>query len=151
MADARAVPFTDDEVHAQAVGNANVFALALVAYARTQGQAPAAVARWLGQRLAPGWSEEGIDGARAAARTAALNVVSLGGELRSLSGDERQAEATVTGWPEAELLGVFSLSQEEADTLQEAFVPIGERLGLRFAWRREGETLTLSFTQAESA
>lgn len=148
MVEGAGAAFTEEEACAQAKGNANVFALALVAYARERGQQPAEAARWLGQTLAPGWSDEGIQDARAAIRAAALNVVSLGGQLRSLSGDERQAEATVTGWPDAELVAMFDLSREEADALHQAFEPIGERLGLHFTWRRAGDTITMRFEQS---
>ena len=151
MAEAQATPFTDDEIGEQSQLNGEAFAVAFVAYARTRGEAPTEAARWLGQVLAATWTAAGVAGAAAAMRAAALNVVSLGGELRSFSGDDRRAEASVAGGPDPTILALFDLRPEEADALFEAFVPIGEQLGLRFAWRREGETITMVFTQAGSA
>ncbi len=151
MAEAQGMPFTDDEIREQSQLNGQAFAVAFVAYARTRGEAPTAAARWLGQSLAATWTASGVAGAAAAMRAAALNVVSLGGELRNLSGDERRAEATVAGGPDRNLMALFDLRPEEADALFEAFVPIGEQLGLQFTWRREGETITMVFQQVGNA
>jgi hypothetical protein len=80
-------------------------------------------------------------------RAAALNVVSGGGELVSLEGDDERAEAVVTGWSGPQTLAAFGLTRAEADTFLDAFGPIAASLGLRFAARREGDHLHLSFTR----
>ena len=140
--------FTAEEICNQAKGNASAGGLALLAYAREQGESPTAAAAWVGRTFAPGWEAERGKGARVAARWAALNVVSLGGALRSLTGDEVRAEATVTGWPGQEDLDFFKLTREEADALYGVFGPVAEFLGLRYAWRREDDTVTMTFERA---
>ena len=79
------------------------------------------------------------------ARTAALNAVSVGGQLRSLSGDDTRAEVLIVGWPEEELLGMLQLTQGDGDRLWNAFDPIMKYLGIRYAWQREGETVRMTF------
>ncbi len=152
MAEAtRDTGFTTEEVCDQAQGDATAGGLALLAYARERGETPEAAAAWLGRTFAPGWEESRGQGARHAMRWVALNVASLGGEVRSLSGDERRAEATVAGWPGEENLAFFRLGQAEADALYGVFGPIAEHLGLRFEWRRAGDAVTLAFEQAGAA
>ena len=139
--------FSPEELCAQATGNAIAGALALVRYARELGESPEAVAAWLGHTFAPGWEEVRGQGARTAMRVLALNLVSLGCELRSLSGDEQRAEAVAAGWPGDEHLTFFGVSQKEADALFGVFRPIAEDLGLRYEWRREADTVMMTFEQ----
>jgi hypothetical protein len=40
------------------------------------------------------------------------------------------------------------LSQQEADLIYGLFSPIGERLGLAYTWRRDGDDVTMTFTAA---
>ena len=75
-------------------------------------------------------------GARTALPWVALNLVSLG------------AEATVAGWPGEEDLAFFNLGQAEADALFGVFDPIAAHLGLRCAWRRDGEAVTMTVERA---
>jgi hypothetical protein len=140
--------FTAEEVCEQARGNAGAGLLALLAYARAQGQPPAEAARFVGRLFAPGWDDVGAEVALVAARWAALNLASCGAEVRRLTGDAESAEATVVNWPPAEDLAFFGLTREEADAYYALFAPIAERLGLRFAHLRVGGEVTLAFERA---
>ncbi len=140
--------FTPDEVCEQAKGNTGGWPLALLAYARDRGQPPAEAARFVGRLFAPGWDDLPGKGALEAARAAALNLASGGAEVRRLGGDADRAEAVVAGSPTAEELAFFGLAIEEADAAHAVFEPIAERLGLRFAYRREGDEVALAFERA---
>jgi hypothetical protein len=141
------LPFSDAEVCEQAKLNARIFPLLLMAYAKQQGQQPADALRYLGGVVAPEWDELRGQGALAVARTTALNFASLGAVVERLVGDAAQAETTVTGWPTDEDLAFCGLTREEADALFASWDTIADRLGLRYAWRREEDRPTLSFTQ----
>src|SRR5687767_13950194 len=126
--------FTAEEICEQAKGNAGAAILLVLVTARERGESLEHAARFVGRIFAPSWDSERDKGARTIARWAALNAVTCGSELRRLDGDARRAEATVAGWPSAQDLAFFGLTQEDADALNELYGPIAERLGLRYAW-----------------
>ena len=74
-----------------------------------------------------------------------LNAVSVGGELRSFTGDDTSAKALIAGWPGDELLDALQLTQGDGDRLWNAFAPIMEHLGIRYGWQREGEAVRMTF------
>ena len=141
------VGFTDEEMFRNARINATGFSLALLRYAREQGQTPEAAAWWIGTIFAPGWEHVQGKGAQAAARLAVLNFVACGAASGEVSGDEHHAEAAVTGWPGEEYFTFMGVSQEEADALFRVFDPIADSLGLNYRWQRQGDTVSMTFEQ----
>ena len=139
-----------EEVFQQARGNAGAFPLVLLAYARDQGRPLAEAVAFVGHAFAPGWEEDRGQGAAAAMRWVALNLASSGAEVQGLAGDAARAEVTVMGWPAAEDLAAFGLSRDEGDTFYGVFEPIAEHLGLRYAWRRDGEAVVLALADDEA-
>ena len=71
-------------------------------------------------------------------------MVSVGGSLRSLSGDDNHAEVLIEGWPASEFLSELEVTQSEGDALWHIFEPIMEYLGLRYAWQRHGEAVKMT-------
>jgi hypothetical protein len=138
--------FTSEEICEQAKGNVGALSLLLLTYARDRGHPLDEAARFFGRVFAPSWDEVPARDARTAARWAALNMVTGGGELRRLEGDARHAESVIGRWPLDEDLGFFGLSQQEADMLYVLFTPIAERLGLAYSWSRDGDAVTMTFT-----
>lgn len=142
--------FTDEETAVQAAINARGLMMALFAYAREHGDSPETVAHWLGNMFAPSWEEMRNVGAREVARLAALNTVSMGATLRGLSGDERRGVASVTDWPDQDMLDAFEDGQDVADALYQIFEPVAAYLGLRYSWSREDGAATLTFEAGTS-
>jgi hypothetical protein len=138
--------FTAEEICAQATGNMTALALLLLTYARDRGQPLDEAVRFFGRTFAPSWDEVPARDARTAVRSAALNMVTGGGELRRLEGDARHAKAVVGRWPLDEDRDFFGLSQQEADSFYAIFAPIAERLDLAYTWRRDGDEVTMMFT-----
>ena len=103
----------------------------------------------LGALFAPGWGH-GYS-ARAIAERAALNVVSAGASLRSVTGNDDWAECVVGDWPPQGKLSsdrmhhFFGLTTHDVDPFWEVFRPIAEHLGFDYEWHRESEQ-KLSFT-----
>jgi hypothetical protein len=137
MADASNMEFTTDELLSYAQGNATAFALATIAYLKEQGLAVDDYVRFFGHRFAPGWEELRSEPVRVVAQTAALNAVSVGGTLRSLSGDEERAEVIIDGWPDEEISGTLGLSRSDGEAMWDSFEPIMEHLGIRYSWQHE--------------
>lgn len=54
----------------------------------------------------------------------------------------------MAGWPGGKPPAFFPVSQAEADALFGVFGPIAAHLGLRYAWRRDGEAVTMTVEQA---
>ena len=139
--------FTDDAIVAQAKRHATASCLALLRYAREQGNTPESAARWFGTLCAPAWEDVRGQGARQAAHWAADSMVSLGATAREIAGDERRADVTVAGWPGDETLSFFGVSQYEADAIFSVFAAIAEYLGLQYRWQRQDDAVTMTFEQ----
>lgn len=145
MTDAADVEFTTEELLSYARGNATAFALATIAYLKEHGMAVDDYVKFFGGRFAPGWEELRAQPVLAVARAAALNAVSVGGVLRSLSGDEVHAEALIEGWPDEEILSALGLERSEGEAMWDSFEPIMVHLGISYSWRREGEGVRILF------
>jgi hypothetical protein len=145
VSEATNAQFTQEEVLDQAQGNATAFVLTAFAYLKERGLDPDEYAAFFGRRFAPGW--ENLRGRPVAevARVAALNHISVGGTLLSLSGDDTHAEVLLAEWPDDEFLSELQLTQSDGDRLLKAFEPIMEYLSIRYSWQREGEAVRLTF------
>ena len=138
MTDAADAQFTTEELLSSAQGNATAFVLATIAYLKEQDLAVDDYVRFFGSKFASGW-EELADQPLAVARTVARNAVSVGGTLRSLSGDEEHAEVIIEGWPDEEISGTLGLQRDEGEAMWDSFDPIMEHLGIRYSWGHEEE------------
>lgn len=145
MTDAANTQFTTEELLSQAQGNATAFALATIAYLKERDLAVDDYVRFFGLSFAPGWEELRMQPVAAIARTAALNAVSVGGTLRSLSGDDTRAEVLVEGWPDQEIAGALGLERGDGEVMWDSFEPIMEHLGIGYSWRHEDGAVRMSF------
>jgi hypothetical protein len=71
----------------------------------------------VGEKFTLGWEPLQGKGARVAMRMFALNMVSVGGTLESLSGDLARAEAIIADWPSPDLLQAFGVSRGDVDRM----------------------------------
>ena len=83
--------FTPEEIGERAQQNATATMLAMLAFLRERGIPGEDFARYTGERFAPAWEGLRDQDALAMARQAELNLVSAGGVLLVLSGDEARA------------------------------------------------------------
>jgi hypothetical protein len=150
MSDAADAQFTTEELLFSAQGNATAFVLSTIAYLKEQDLAVDDYVRFFGSKFAPGW-EELRDQPIAVARTVARNAVSVGGTLRSLSGDEEHAEAIIEGWPDEEILGTLGLQRGEGEAMWDSFDPIMEHIGIRYSWGHEEDGAVRLTFQSRSA
>ena len=137
MTDAANTRFTTDELLPYAQGNATAFVLATIAYLKEHGLAVDDYVRFFGSRFAPGWEELRNEPLTTVARTAAMNAVSVGGTLRSFSGDEERAEVIIEGWPDEEILEVLGLERSDGEAMWDSFEPIMTHLDIRYSWGHE--------------
>ena len=145
MSDEMKTTFTPEQISQQAQGNFNGVLLVVVAYLKEHALSVDEFCAFAGHRFAPGW-QQGLT-AKEIARLAALNMVSAGGNLRSLSGDESQAEAVLRGWPSEDSLVFFGVTQEDADSMWGAMGTIAEHLGFDYEWHRQGDEVTITFSR----
>jgi hypothetical protein len=144
MSDATNAEFTSEELLSQAQGNATAMALTAIAFAKERDASADEFAFYVGRRFAPGWEEMRGQGVEDVARMVALNMVSVGGSLRSLSGDDTHAELLVAGWPDDESLGELGLTQSDGEALWNLWNPIMEYLGISYAWQRQDGDVKLT-------
>jgi hypothetical protein len=145
VSDSTNTHFTQEEVLEMAQGNATAFILTAFAYLKERGLDPDEYVAFFGRQVAPGWEDMRGRPVAEVARVAALNPVSVGATLLSLSGDDTHAEVLLAGWPDEEFMSELRLTQSDSDRLLNAFEPIMEYLGIRYGWQREGEAVRLSF------
>ena len=150
MSDAANTEFTTEELLSQAQGNVTAFALATIAYLKEQGLAVDDYVAFFGRRFAPGWEELRAQPVAAVARAAALNAVSVGGTLRSLSGDETNAEVLIEGWPDENISGALGLERSDGEAMWDSFEPIMEHLGIRYSWGHEDGAVRLTFERGRT-
>ena len=150
MTDAADTQFTTEELLPSAQGNATAFVLSTIAYLKEQDLAVDDYVRFFGSKFAPGW-EELRDRPLAVARTVARNAVSVGGTLRSLSGDEEHAEVVIEGWPDEEISGTLGLRRGEGEAMWDSFDPIMEHIGIRYSWGHEEDGAVRLTFQGRSA
>ena len=150
MSDTADAEFSPEEVSSQAQGNATALALTALAYLKEHGLDLDEYVAFHGRRFAPAWEELRGRPVVEAARLAALNAVSLGATLHSLTGDDRSAEVLIAGWPDEAFLDLLGLSREDAQRQHGAFGPIMEQLGIRYGWRSEGDVVRMTFQRASA-
>jgi hypothetical protein len=150
MSDAIEGEFSSEEVLSQAQGNATALALTALAYLKERGLDLDEYVAFHGRRFAPAWEELSGSPVVEVARLAALNAVSLGATLRSLSGNDRSAQVLVEGWPDEGVLDLLRLSREDAQCQHGAFGPIMEHLGIRYRWSREGAAVRMTFERDDA-
>jgi hypothetical protein len=139
--------FSSNEVLEQGKANAQALFLVAIGYIKERSLSVDDFWSFVEEKFTLGWEFLQGKGAREAIRMFALNMVSVGGTLESLSGDEAQAEAIITGWPSPDLMQALGVSRGDADRSYAVFQPIADLLGLRYEWCRQGDRVTLSLSQ----
>lgn len=140
------VVFAPEQIAQAAKGNVLGLCLVAVAYAKAHALSPAEYWAFVGGQFAAGWKRRWT--AKEVAQGAALNMVSAGCDLHSLSGDETQATAVLTGWPPEQRYG---LTQAEADTVWGIFGPIAESQGYNYTWHRQGDEVIVTVLRQSNA
>ena len=74
----------------------------------------------------------------------ALNALSVGNTLRSLSSEDGRAELLVEGWPDEDLMSLLPLDRDDCDQIWNTYKPIMEHLGLGYAWQRQDDAVRIT-------
>ncbi len=151
MSDEPAAEFTPEQITEHAQGNLTAFILTTFAYLKDRGLSTEEFVRYVGQRFAPSWDEVKDHPLPEITRIAALNIVSSGARLRSISGDDTHAEAVVSGWPSEESRSAFGLTMEDLDPFWNIYQPVADYLRLKYSWERQDDAITLRFTLSSEA
>lgn len=144
MADTANTPFSQEEICAQAQGNAAAWILTMIAYLKERGLPVEDCVAYHGRRFAPAWEELRGRPVEEVAQLVALNALSVGNTLRSLSSEDGRAELLVEGWPDEEFLRLLPLDRDDCDQIWNTYKPIMEHLGLGYAWQREDDVVRIT-------
>jgi hypothetical protein len=144
VSDAANAPFPQEEICAQAQGNAAAWILTMIAYLKERGLAVEDCVAYHGRRFAPAWEELRGRPVEEVAQLVALNALSVGNTLRSLSSEDGRAEVLVEGWPDEELLSLLPLDRDDYDQIWNTYKPIMEHLGLGYAWQRQNDVVRIT-------
>ncbi len=136
--------FPPEEICAQAQSNGAAWILTMIAYLKESGGAVEDCVAYHGRQFAPAW--EGLRGhpLEEVAQLVALNTLSVGNTLRSLSSEDVRAEVLVEGWPDEELMNFLPLDRDECDQIWDTYRPIMEDLGLGYAWQRQDDVVRIT-------
>lgn len=133
---------TDEELLKSAQFMANFWLLVTMAYLKRREQSIADWVRFGGTHVVRSFETREHVSTLELARIVALRLVSLGGNLERLEGDEKHALATVK-FPAEEMVTAFGLSLDELDLfLSSVYEPVAASLGLKYISSRSGETWT---------
>jgi len=141
---ADAPPFPPEEICARARGNVAAWILTMIAYLKERGGAVEDCVAYHGRSFAPAWEWLRGHPVEEVAQQVALNTLSVGNTLRSLSSEDGRAEVLLEGWPDEELMSLFPLDRDECDQIWDTYRPIMEHLGLGYAWRRQGNAVRIT-------
>jgi hypothetical protein len=145
VSDAADAPlFPPEEICAQAQSNAAAWILTMIAYSKERGGAVEDCVAYHGRSFAPAWEQLRGHPVEEVAQLVALNTLSVGSTLRSLSSADGCAEVLVEGWPDEELMSFLPLDRDECDRIWDTYRPIMEHLGLGYAWRREDDIVKIT-------
>lgn len=97
-----------------------------------------------GRSFAPVWEWLRGRPVEEVAQLVALNALSVGATLRSLSSGDGRAEVLVEGWPDEELVSFLPLDRDDCDRIWDTYQPIMEHLGLGYAWQREDAVVRIT-------
>jgi hypothetical protein len=148
VSDAADAPlFPPEEICAQAQGNAAAWILTMIAYLKEHGGAVEDGVAYHGRIFAPAWEELRGSPVEEIGQMVALNTLSVGNTVRSLSSEEGRAEVLVEGWPDEELMNFFPLDRDECDQIWDTYRPIMEQLGLGYAWQRQDDVVRVTIEQ----
>ena len=139
--------FTYEQIRHQAQENALAFLLASVVYFKEQGHSPQQFIAVVGNTLAPGWKDLKGHGAQVVMDKLALYIVSLGGTIVAMAGDDALASATFAHVPSSDVLKFFGLTRNEADAIWDIFEPIATSLKLWYRWSRQRDEVTFKLSR----
>ena len=150
MSDAVDAPFPSEEICAQAQGNAAAWILTIIAYLKERGGGGRGLRGLPRAQLRAGVGMVARSTGRPVeevAQQVALNALSVGASIRSLSSEDGRAELLVEGWPDEELMGFLPLDRDECDQIWDTYRPIMEHLVLRYSWQRQDDGVRITIEQ----
>ena len=139
--------FTYEQIRHQAQENALAFLLASVVYFKEQGRPPHEFFTFVGYTLVPVWKKLKGHEPTVVMGSLALHMVSLGGTLVSMKGNDDLAFATFARVPSSDLLKILGLSRDEADAIWDIFKPIATSLKLWYTWSRQQDEVTFKLSR----
>jgi len=116
----------------------------MIAYFKERGLAVEDCVAYHGRRFAPAWEGLRDRPVEEVAQLVALNSLSVGSTLRSLSSEDGRAEVLLEDWPDEELLAFLPLNRDECDQIWNTYEPIMEHLGLRYGWQRQDDVVRIT-------
>ena len=144
MSDEAKVNFPPEQTLKMAQTNAKGLIFGSLAYLKHQSLTMNQFWAFIGNLVTPNW--EAIDSLNEFVEMIALAIVSLGGNLHSLSSNKTKAKIVVREWPSEESLKFFGLTLDEADSFWCVLCPIAESLFFCFEWNRVGDEVILNFS-----
>ena len=139
--------FTYEQIRHQAQEDALAFLLASVVYFKEQGRPPHQFIASVGNALVPVWKDLKGHGVQVVMDSLALHMISLGGTLVAMEGNDDLAFATFARVPSSDLLKIFGLSRNEADAIWDIFKPIAIFLKLEYTWSRQQDEVTFKLSR----
>jgi hypothetical protein len=134
--------YSDAELLEQARSNVQALILATVAFLEERGTPPAEWAAAIGATFARGWGDPRPWDAGEFLDAMLTNLRALGAEVKDADLAVDRAEATIAGFPDRELCGLFGIDPAQAAVFHAAAAAIAAPRGLQWTWRMEADGVT---------
>jgi hypothetical protein len=137
------------ELLEQAQSNAQAAIIATVAFLRDEG---ISLDRWadsLGRTFARGWDEPQPWEAGEFMEAMLINLRSLGATIIASDLGTDHAEATTTGFPDADLCALFGVASDQVARFNDATTVFARDRGLTWAWTLDGEVTRYTADRTE--
>ena len=142
--------FSSECIAKQAECNVSALALGTMAYLKERGFSPSEWIACLGKRFASSWNDPHGSSVETGALLVALNLLTTGAELQTVSGTMTSASVVLRrNWLPLDQLHFFNVSQADADLLLVLFAPMVEALGFDYMWQREGDLIVVTISQSD--
>ncbi len=136
---------TAEELHQAAVGNYNALMFATIEFLKQHRISILDYAHFIGKRHAEGWTPNLT--ALELAEAMAVNMMSVGGKVEEMKGDEHESQLVVTGWPPKDSIEAFSGNLADADQFMQLVGDIAEKQGCSFGSIWQGDQVLMKFTR----
>ncbi|MGH2617346.1 MAG: hypothetical protein ACRDJC_19105 [Thermomicrobiales bacterium] len=134
--------YTDAELLEQAWGNAQALILATMAFLEARGIPPAEWAAAIGETFSRAWGDPRPWDAGEFLDAMLTNLRALGAEVAQTELGVDRAEATTSGFPDAELCALFGIEPSRAAVMHDAAAAIAAPRGLDWMSRLEPDGST---------
>lgn len=135
---------TVEDINQQAADNLNSLMFTTIEFLKQHQISILDYAHFIGKRLAGSWTPNLT--ALELAKGMVVVMISWGGKVEELKGDENESQFVVTGWPPKDILEAYSGNLADADQYLQMAGDVAENQGCSFESTWQDDRVIMKFT-----